>query len=97
MPWAKGLLLFTLVVMALSYSLRADPEAFSKTGVSNGAASESTVRFGKLLIGGQSTVSDNMKISGLRSAESHAGNLRSQIKMGPILCRDYDLPCIVFF
>ncbi len=85
-----------MVVMTLSYSLRADPEAFSKTGVSNGAASENTVRFGKLLIGGQSTVSDNMKKSGFRSAESHEGNLSSQIKMGPILRRDYDLPCIFF-
>ncbi|XP_018942283.1 uncharacterized protein LOC109070142 [Cyprinus carpio] len=64
MPWSKGILLFTMAVVTLSSSLRADPEAFSE------AVSEDTVRFGKLLIGGQDTVSNNMKISALRSAES---------------------------
>ncbi|KTF88761.1 hypothetical protein cypCar_00038693 [Cyprinus carpio] len=64
MPWSKGILLFTMAVVTLSSSLRADPEAFSE------AVSEDTVRFGKLLIGGQDTVSNNMKTSALRSAES---------------------------
>uniref|UniRef100_A0A8C1YX54 Zona pellucida sperm-binding protein 1/4 Ig-like domain-containing protein n=1 Tax=Cyprinus carpio TaxID=7962 RepID=A0A8C1YX54_CYPCA len=64
MPWSKGILLFTMAVVTLSSSFRADPEAFSE------AVSEDTVRVGKLLIGGQDTVSNNMKTSALRSAES---------------------------
>ncbi len=97
MPWAKGILLFTMVVTTLSSSLRADSKAFSETGASYGAVSENTVRSGKLLIVGQGTVSDNdMKTSGLRSLESNEGNLRCQIKMGPILSRDYNLTWIFF-
>ncbi len=98
MPWAKGILLFTMVVTTLSSSLRVDSKAFSETGASYGAVSENTVCFGKLLIVGQGTVSDNdMKTSWLRSLESNEGNLRCQIKMGPILSGDYNLTWIVFF
>ncbi|XP_067243446.1 uncharacterized protein [Chanodichthys erythropterus] len=53
MPWPKGILLFTMVVMTLISSLRAGPGAFSETGAVYGAASENTIRFGKLLIGGE--------------------------------------------
>uniref|UniRef100_A0A673NJ50 Uncharacterized LOC107729406 n=1 Tax=Sinocyclocheilus rhinocerous TaxID=307959 RepID=A0A673NJ50_9TELE len=71
MPWAKGILLFTMAVVTLSSSLRADPGDFSEVGAAYGAASESMARFGKLLIGGQGTVSNNnVKISALRSVES---------------------------
>ncbi|XP_016324062.1 proline-rich protein 36-like isoform X2 [Sinocyclocheilus anshuiensis] len=71
MPWAKGILLFTMAVVILSSSLRADPEAFSEAGAAYGAVSENTVGFGKLLNGGQGTVSiKNVKTSALRSEES---------------------------
>ncbi len=74
MPWAKGILLFTMVVTTLSSSLRPDAKAFSET-TSYGAVSENTVRFGKLLIVGQGTVSDkDMKTSGMRSMETNEGN-----------------------
>uniref|UniRef100_A0A8C1GDZ2 Early nodulin-75-like n=1 Tax=Cyprinus carpio TaxID=7962 RepID=A0A8C1GDZ2_CYPCA len=71
MPWAKGILLFMMAVVTLSSSLRTDPEAFSEVGVAYGAVSKNTVRFGKLLIGGQGTVpNNNVKTSALRSEES---------------------------
>uniref|UniRef100_A0A671T1P0 Uncharacterized LOC107696829 n=1 Tax=Sinocyclocheilus anshuiensis TaxID=1608454 RepID=A0A671T1P0_9TELE len=71
MPWAKGILLFTMAVVTLSSSLRADPEDFSEVGAAYGAVSENMARFGKLLIGGQGTVSNNnVKTSALRSVES---------------------------
>ncbi len=74
MPWAKGILLFIMVVTTLSSSLRPDSKAFSET-TSYGAVSENTVRFGKLLIVGQGTVSDkDMKTSGMRSMETNEGN-----------------------
>ncbi|XP_067243444.1 uncharacterized protein [Chanodichthys erythropterus] len=70
MLWPKDILLFTMVVMTLISSLRAGPGAFSETGAVYGAASENTIRFGKLLIGGEGTVSDKEKgTSELRSAE----------------------------
>ncbi|XP_058647667.1 uncharacterized protein LOC131549471 [Onychostoma macrolepis] len=59
MPWAIGILLFTMAVMTLGSSLRADPDVFSEAGAAYGAVSENTVRFGKLLIGGHSAVSNN--------------------------------------
>ncbi|XP_016098078.1 proline-rich protein 36-like isoform X2 [Sinocyclocheilus grahami] len=80
MPWAKGMLLFTMAVVTLSSSLRADPEDFSEVGSAYGAASENKARFGKLLIGGQSTVSNNnVKTSALRSVESdgHQSNKKA--------------------
>uniref|UniRef100_A0A9J7Y1U3 Uncharacterized protein n=2 Tax=Cyprinus carpio TaxID=7962 RepID=A0A9J7Y1U3_CYPCA len=70
MPWAKGVLLFTMAVMSLCSSLWADPEAFFEAGSAYGAVSEKTIRFGKVLIGGQGSVSYNVKTSVLRSAES---------------------------
>ncbi|XP_016096806.1 uncharacterized protein [Sinocyclocheilus grahami] len=74
MPWAKGILLFTMAVVIRSSSLRADPEAFSEAGAAYGAVSENTVRFGKLLIGGQGTVSnENVRTSALRS-DGHRSN-----------------------
>ncbi len=77
MPWAKGILLFTMVVTTLSSSLRPDSKAFSETSTSYGAVSENTVRFGKLLIVGEGTVSDkDMKTSGMRSLETNEGNSR---------------------
>ncbi|XP_043107631.1 uncharacterized protein LOC122353821 [Puntigrus tetrazona] len=73
MPWAKYLLLFTVCVMMLSSSIKADSKAFSETGA-YGAVSENTVYFGKLLIGGESTVSDSdTRTSGLRSLKSNYG------------------------
>ncbi|XP_067287920.1 uncharacterized protein [Pseudorasbora parva] len=63
MPWTKGILHFTMAVIMLSSSSRAGLEDFSEMGASYGAVSESTIRFGKLLIGAQDAVSD------LRSAE----------------------------
>ncbi|XP_067287344.1 uncharacterized protein [Pseudorasbora parva] len=63
MPWTKGILHLIMAVIMLS-SLSAGLEAFSEMGdASYGAVSESTIRFGKLLIGAQGAVSD------LRSAE----------------------------
>uniref|UniRef100_A0A671PP23 Proline-rich protein 36-like n=1 Tax=Sinocyclocheilus anshuiensis TaxID=1608454 RepID=A0A671PP23_9TELE len=60
-----------MAVVILSSSLRADPEAFSEAGAAYGAVSENTVGFGKLLNGGQGTVSiKNVKTSALRSEES---------------------------
>ncbi|ROL28111.1 hypothetical protein DPX16_11241 [Anabarilius grahami] len=53
MPWTKGILLFTMVVMTLISSLRAGPWVFSETGDVFGAVSEDTIRFGKLVIGAQ--------------------------------------------
>ncbi len=89
MPWAKGILLFTMVVTTLSSSLRPDSKAFSETSAPYGAVSENTVRFGKLLIVGQGTVSDkDMKTSGMRSLETNEGNSSCQITMGPILSGD---------
>ncbi len=76
MPWAIGILLFTMAVMTLGSSLKADPDAFSEAGAASGAVSENTVRFGRLLIGGQSTVSNNDESDGSQSNEE--GNLRSQ-------------------
>ncbi|XP_016381628.1 proline-rich protein 36-like isoform X2 [Sinocyclocheilus rhinocerous] len=71
MPWATGILLFTMAVVIRSSSLRADPEDFSEAGAAYGAVSENTVRFGKLLIGGQGTgANKNVKTSALRSEES---------------------------
>ncbi|XP_016416713.1 uncharacterized protein LOC107746895 [Sinocyclocheilus rhinocerous] len=71
---AKDILFFTMAVVLLSSSLRADPEAFSEAGAAYGAVSENTVRFGKLLIGGLGSVSynnnNNMKTSALRSVDS---------------------------
>ncbi|XP_067287323.1 uncharacterized protein [Pseudorasbora parva] len=62
MPWTRGILHFTMAVIML-ISLSAGLEAFSEMGDAYGAVSESTIRFGKLLIGAQGAVSD------LRSAE----------------------------
>ncbi|XP_048033866.1 uncharacterized protein LOC125259910 [Megalobrama amblycephala] len=53
MPWTKGILLFTVVVMTLISSLRAGPVAFPETGAVHGAVFENTIPFGKLLIGAQ--------------------------------------------
>uniref|UniRef100_A0A672PNK5 ZP domain-containing protein n=1 Tax=Sinocyclocheilus grahami TaxID=75366 RepID=A0A672PNK5_SINGR len=85
MPWAKGILFFTMAVVTLSSSLRTDPEVFSEVGVAYGAVSENTVRFGKLLIGGQGTVpnnnNNNVKTSALRSATSD-GHLTKLHRLG---------------
>ncbi|XP_073681614.1 uncharacterized protein [Garra rufa] len=71
MPWARGILLFTMAVTMLSSSLKADPDAFSEMGATSGVVSERSIRFGKLLIGGQGTVSDGeIKTSDLMSTES---------------------------
>ncbi|KAK2874351.1 hypothetical protein Q8A67_021504 [Cirrhinus molitorella] len=71
MPWAEGILLFTMAVTMLSSFLRADPEAFSEIGATSGVVSETAIHFGKLLIGGQGTVSDGeTKTSDLMSTES---------------------------
>ncbi|KTF81898.1 hypothetical protein cypCar_00030588 [Cyprinus carpio] len=59
---------------------QADPEAFFEAGAAYGV-SENTIRFGKLLIGGQGSVSyNNVKTSALRSAESegHQSNGEGQ-------------------
>uniref|UniRef100_A0A8C1YZD1 Uncharacterized protein n=1 Tax=Cyprinus carpio TaxID=7962 RepID=A0A8C1YZD1_CYPCA len=70
MPWAKGILLFMMAVVMPSSSLRTDPDTFSEVGVAYGAVSKNMARFGKLLIGGQGTVPNNVKTSALRSEES---------------------------
>ncbi|XP_051769229.1 uncharacterized protein LOC127522908 isoform X10 [Ctenopharyngodon idella] len=70
MSWTKCILLFTMTVMTLISSLRAGPEAFSETGAVSGVVSENTIRFGKLLIGAQGTVSGKeIRASALKSAE----------------------------
>ncbi|XP_067287883.1 uncharacterized protein [Pseudorasbora parva] len=57
MPWTRGILHFTMAVIMLR-SLSAGIEDFSEMGDAYGAVSESTIRFGKLLIGAQGAVSD---------------------------------------
>ncbi|XP_059385327.1 uncharacterized protein LOC132119417 [Carassius carassius] len=70
MPWAKGILLFTMAVVSLCSSLRADLESLFEAGAAYGAVPENPVHFGKLVIGGQGSVSYNgVKISPLRLAE----------------------------
>uniref|UniRef100_A0A8C2EB78 Early nodulin-75-like n=1 Tax=Cyprinus carpio TaxID=7962 RepID=A0A8C2EB78_CYPCA len=83
MPWAKGILLFTMAVMIQSSSLRADPEAFFEAGAAYGV-SENTIHFGKLLIGGQGSVSyNNVKTSALRSAESEGHQSNGEVWFHP--------------
>uniref|UniRef100_A0A8C2E4S2 Uncharacterized protein n=1 Tax=Cyprinus carpio TaxID=7962 RepID=A0A8C2E4S2_CYPCA len=68
-----------MAVMSLCSSLWADPEAFFEAGSAYGAVSENTIRFGKVLIGGQGSVSYNVKTSVLRSAESKGHQANEEV------------------
>ncbi|XP_073681612.1 uncharacterized protein [Garra rufa] len=60
-----------MAVTMLTTSLTAEPGAFSEMGATSGVVSERSIRFGKLLIGGQGAASDGeIKTSDLMSTES---------------------------
>ncbi|KAK9966468.1 hypothetical protein ABG768_003576 [Culter alburnus] len=81
MLWPKDILLFTMVMTLIS-SLKAGPGAFSETGAVYGAASENTIRFGKLLIGAEGTVSDKEKGTSELKSRFHLAEAKLH-RLGP--------------